>query len=95
MKLNQFKHELRGNYKSDKWGEVMAAWFECAAHLRWRNKVAIPNEWQYSQGAGLDPRDKESYYFSLFRKATDKQLLTIGNYLHRLSKCLEKAGLSY
>jgi len=95
MKLNQFKHELRGNYKSDKWGEVMSAWFECAAHLRWRNKVDIPAEWQYSQGAALDPRDKENYYFSLFRKASDKQLLTIGNFLCRLSKCLDKAGLSY
>lgn len=95
MNMKQFKHELRMNYKSDKWAEVMGAWFECAAHLRWRNKVSIPNEWQYSQGAASDPRDKESYYFSLFRKATDKQLLVIGNFLCRLSSFLKRAELDY
>ncbi len=95
MKLKQFKHELRMNYHSDKWAEVMGAWFECAAHLRWRNAVAIPNEWQYKQGCALDPRDKESYYFSLFRKCSDRQLLIIGNFLFRLSRFLERANLSY
>ena len=95
MKLKQFKHELRLNYNSDKWGEVMSAWFECAAHLRWRNRVNIPNEWQYKQGAASDPRDKENYYFSLFRKASDRQLLIIGNFLYRLSLILDKKGLSY
>ncbi len=95
MKLKQFKHELRGNYHSDKWGEVMSAWFECAAHLRWHNRVEIPSEWQYKAGASSDPRDKESYYFSLFRKCSDKQLLTIGNFLYRLSGFLDRAGLSY
>ena len=95
MKLKQFKHELRGNYHSDKWAEVMSAWFECAAHLRWRNRVDIPAEWEYRQGAALDPRDKESYYFNLFRKASDRQLLVIGNFLYRLQRVLDKAGLSY
>ncbi len=95
MKLKQFKHELRGNYHSDKWGEVMSAWFECAAHLRWRNRIEIPSQWQYSSGCAGDPRDKESYYFSLFRTATDRQLIVIGNFLCRLSSFLKRADLDY
>lgn len=95
MKLTAFKHELRMNYHYDKWGEVMSAWFEACAHLRYRNKVCIPSEWGYTQPSTYDPRDKESYYFSIFRKCSDRQLLAIGHFLNRLSQFLDRKGLSY
>ena len=59
MKLKQFKHELRGNYNCDKWGEVMSAWFECSAHL-WMKGAAIPAEWQYTPGMTDNPTDQEN-----------------------------------
>lgn len=94
MKLKQFKHELRGNYNSDKWGEVMAAWFECAAHL-WMKGANVPYEWQYSPGMTNNPIDKESYYYSIFKKCSERQLLIIGNFLCRLSSFLKRAELDY
>lgn len=94
MKLSQFKHELRLNYKSDKWGEVMSAWFECCAHILHKGG-SFPAHWGYRPGATNDPRDKENYYFSLFRKCSLIQLLTIGWFLCRLEGFLRKKGLSY
>lgn len=94
MKLKQFKHELRGNYNCDKWGEVMSAWFECSAHL-WMKGAAIPAEWQYTPGMTDNPTDQESYYYSIFKKCSVRQLLIIGNFLYRLERILNKAGLSY
>ncbi len=94
MKLKQFKHELRGNYNCDKWGEVMGAWFECAAHL-WVRGEDVPYHWQYRPGATNNPTDKESYYYSIFKKCSNRQLLIIGNFLERLSNFLKRGGLDY
>jgi len=94
MKLKQFKHELRGDYHSDKWGEVMGAWFDCCDHLSVRG-ADIPSHWQYRPGAFGAHLEKDSYYYSIFKKCSNRQLLIIGNFLCRLSGFLERAGLSY
>jgi len=94
MKLKQFKHELRGNYSSDKWGEVMSAFFQIASHL-WSRDIDAPREWQYRPGILGDAPDKEESYYYIFKKCSDRQLLIIGSFLYRLSNILEKAGLSY
>lgn len=95
MNLTQFKNELRlTDVKYDPWGVVMGAWFECAGRMN-RRGINIPPEWNYRPGAGGDGTDKDSYWYSLFARCGNKQLLAIGTYLHRLSNILEKAGKSY
>lgn len=94
MKLKQFKHELRGNYHSDKWGEVMSAWFQVAEHL-WARDVDMPSEWQFRPGImGASP-DKEDSYYWIFSKCSNRQLLIIGKFLFRMESFLKRAGLSY
>lgn len=95
MTLKQFKAELRLlDIKYDPWGTSMEAFFECAGRMN-RRKLPIPAEWQYKPGLGTDGTDKESYWHSLFGRCGNKQLATIGNYLHRLTSALQKAGRSY
>lgn len=95
MNLTQFKNELRlMGVKHDPWGVTMEAFFECAGRMNRRN-LDIPPEWEYRPAIGTDGTDKESYWYSLFARCGNKQLPTIGNYLYRLTKTLEKAGKSY
>lgn len=95
MTLNQFKHELRlVGFKHDPWANTMEAWFECAGRMNKRG-LDIPREWNYKPGMGSDGTDKESYFYPLFARCGNKQLLEIGNYLCRLAGILEKAGQSY
>lgn len=95
MNLQQFKIEFRfTDYKHDPWGCAMEAWFECAGRMNKRG-LDIPSEWNYRPGAGSDGTDKSSHFYTLFGKCGNKQLLTIGNYLYRLTSILDKAGKSY
>lgn len=95
MTLKQFKNELRiVGVKIDPWATTMDAWFECAGRMN-RRGLDIPAEWNYRPGMGSDGTDKENYWYSLFARCGNKQLLTIGNYLHRLTTALDKAGKSY
>jgi len=94
MKLKQFKHELRGDYSCDKWGHVMSVWFEVCDHLTVRGEYC-PTHWEYRPGAFGAHLDKESYWYSMLKKCSVRQLLIIGNFLERLSRFLNRAGLSY
>jgi len=95
MTLKQFKQDLRLlDIKHDPWGTCMEAFFECAARLYERSAL-IPAEWNYKPGATNTPTDPECYWHDLFIKCSNSQLLTIGNYLHRLTSILDKAGKSY
>lgn len=95
MTLTQFKNELRiVGVKLDPWGESMGAFFECAGRMN-RRGLDIPAEWNYRPGMGNDGTDKDNYFYSLFARCSDKQLLAIGNYLYRLTNILDKAGKSY
>jgi hypothetical protein len=95
MNLQQFKTELRIlGIECDPWGTAMGAFFECAGRMHKRG-LNIPHEWGYSPGIGGDGTDKDDYWHSLFARSGNKQLLEIGNYLHRLTNALRKAGKSY
>jgi len=95
MNLQQFKNELRlTDIKYDPWGCSMEAFFECAGRMNKRG-LHIPPEWNYKPGIGQDGTDKDSYWYSMFARCGNKQLLAIGNYLYHLTSILEKAGKSY
>lgn len=95
MTLQQFKNELRlVGIQFDVWGTAMGAFFECAGRMN-RRGLDIPHEWNYSPGMDSDGTDKENYFYALFGRSSNKQLLTIGNFLYRYTNLLERAGKSY
>lgn len=98
MTLKQFKEELRStcgrHHKIDLWGNSMSAWFECAGRMN-RRGIYIPGEWEYSPGLGGDGTDKDSYWYSLFARCGNKQLITIGNFLFRYTEYLRFKKVNY
>lgn len=94
LTLSEFKHELRmEDVKGDPWGVSLCAFFDlCAVAYE---RMDVPEEWGYSVGWGGNNLDDESWFQKLFSECTDEQLLTIGNYLFRLTSFLETAGKSY
>ena len=94
LTLSEFKHELRmEDVKGDPWGVSLCAFFDLCVVAHGR--IDVPEEWGYSVGWGGNHLDPESWFQQLFSECTDEQLLTIGNYLHRLTSLLEAAGKSY
>ncbi len=94
MTMKQFKRALRENdYKYDKWATAMSAFFALSA-LMYVKGYKIPTEWQYKAGMAC-PIDKENSFHSVFCRLGEKKLLAYGQYLHRLTGILDKAGLSY
>lgn len=92
--MKQLKHELRLNgYKHEEWGTVMEAFFCCTALLY--EKGDVPSEWKYRPGAGGNYIDKENSFHWFFCRLGAKKLTMYGNYLNRLSHCLELAGMSF
>lgn len=95
MTVIEFKTEMRRlDFKYDPWGEAMNAFFECAARLHKRNAV-IPVEWQYRPAPCPDNTDKENYWYALFGRSGNNQLLQIGALLHRYTMYLRKKGKDY
>jgi hypothetical protein len=92
MNLKQFKQEFR-LICSDEWGDAMDAWFECAGRLSIRG-LNIPDNWEYRTGLG-SPCDRDSYFYSLFKESTTKDLRIIGNFLFRYCQMLKHQGKDY
>jgi hypothetical protein len=92
--LKEFKSEYNLCYDGDDWGSTMEAWFECAGQMNKRG-LHIPPEWNYRPAMGSDGTDEESYWNELFEMATDKQLVTISNYLAKRCDQLKKQGKDY
>jgi len=93
MTLKEFKNEFR-LVNCDTWGTAMEAWFECAGRMN-RRGLDIPSEWQYRPGMGSDGTDKESYWYPLFGRSGNKQLIQIGQFLTRYCQFLKFKGKDY
>lgn len=90
LTVNEFKRELKLNYNSDKWGEVINAHFDVCFEMHFQG-FDIPSEWDFSPSpiGGDDQRESDSYYFDLFDGLSENDLTQIGNYLQRVEKFLE------
>lgn len=93
MNLKEFKNEFR-LICSDTWGNALDAWFECCGHLD-KKGAKIPAKYEYRKGASNDGRDKDSYWFSLFRVCTVTQLRVIGEFLFRYCQYLKFKEVDY
>ena len=89
MTVEQFKTEYRAAFSGDIWSSAMDAWFECAAHLYYRD-IPVPGEWKYKPGTGvIDPRDPDTVMFNYFSDATDDDLIAVGKFLFRYCRYLK------
>lgn len=93
MNLKEFKNEYRG-VCTDTWGSALDAWFECAGRMYWR-KMPIPADWKYWPGASNDGREPESYWYALFARCSNNQLIAISNFLTRYCRYLEYKKMDY
>jgi len=101
-RANQFGscgyHSLMSDYRmftsGDSWGDTMAAFFATAAEMYWRG-LDIPSAWQYSPGAGSDPRDAEDIWFESMESADDDALEQFGAVMARYSDGLRRADMAY
>lgn len=93
MTIKQFKAEFR-LVCTDTWGEAMEAWFECAGRMN-RRGINVPYSWQYRPAPGTDGTDKESYWYALYARCGNKQLIAIGNLLFRYCQYLKYKGIDY
>lgn len=94
LTLDQLKYELRLNdVKGDPWGVSVSCFFELCTVLY--EKGDVPSEWEYRPGAGGNYIDNDGYFAPLFMECTVECLLELGNYLFRLTRAVENAGLSY
>lgn len=94
--FKQLKQQLRENDyypNGDKWGAAMNLHFENSAFVYEENET--PSEWQYKPGAFGNSIDKESCNYEFLNSLTHSERLEVGNFLHRLTNLLERAGLSY
>lgn len=91
--LKQHLAELGYHHNGDKWGATMGLFFDLAAKLF--EEDYCPREWQYRPGAGGNQQDEESYSYEFLSELNTEQAREIGDFLHRLTNRLEKAGLSY
>mgnify|MGYP006292187195 CR=1 FL=1 len=82
--------EYRPN--NDPWGYCMSLFFDIAAETHKRN--ITPWEWEYSAGLGLD-ESSDIYVRQVLRKLSDKRLLKLGEFCHKLSGFLRLAGRDY
>ena len=57
--------------------------------------MAVPDEWDYNPGMGGDPREPDSFFFDVFAEAVTADLERFGELLHRYTRMLKAAGLSY
>jgi len=94
MNVKELKNELRLTADGDNWGNAMLTWFECAGQMN-KRRLAVPVDWQYRPGMGLDGTDEENYFCSLFRSSHDEDLVQIGEFLCRYCRLLEYKGESY
>lgn len=94
LTLKQFQQEFNLVFSGDEWGSTLEAWFECAGQMNKRG-LQIPDKWEYRPGMGSDGTDPESYWFELFENCTDKNLVTIGNYLFKECEKLKRQGKDY
>jgi len=93
--LSDLTQELRlGDLKGDPWGTSLAALFDVAAELWWRG-VSIPGHWDYSPGAGSDPREPDSYFAVLAADTSDVVLIKFGNLLERYTALCRRYGKDY
>jgi len=90
--LNDFKNELR-LIMSDKWGNALDTWFECAGHM-YNRGLEIPLLWEYKIGHGSG-MEEDNYFYELFIEASDELLVEIGNFLFRYCQMLKHYGLDY
>lgn len=74
-------------------GAVMGLFFDVAAFVYEFDDT--PKEWQYRPGMGGNYIDTESYNYEWLNSLSVEDRLSIGNYLHRLTGILDKAGVSY
>jgi hypothetical protein len=86
MTLKEFKQEFR-LICSDEWGDAMDAWFECAGRM-YKKNMEIPDTWEY-RPSPPEQCEKDSYFYSLFARSTNKQLQIIGNFLFRYCQRLK------
>lgn len=93
MNLKKFKEEFR-QMCNDTWGDAVDAWFECAGHM-YNRGIDIPYEWEYSPGTGGNGTDEDSYWYDLFKKITNEELIKIGNFLFRYCQYLKFKGKDY
>lgn len=81
MNIAEFKKQFR-HICTDTWGDALEAWFEAAGRLHTRGQE-LPKEWQYEPPLRGSATVKESYWFAMFRAASNKQLIQIGKFLFR------------
>lgn len=91
MNLKEFKNEFR-LVCDDTWSTAMEAWFECAGRL-YLNDIMMPTNWEYRPSAY--PCDNESYWYELFDKSTNKDLMAIGKLLFRYCQYLKYKKIDY
>lgn len=96
---------LRGCYRDshdsgDKWASCMAAFFDIAAELYFRDPDSVPSEWMYRPGAYRnstdDPRESDCSIFAEDCKTAEiAELVEFGLILNRYADKLRVAGKSY
>lgn len=94
MTIEELKAEFRIDLASDPWGHCMGCRFDLCAEL-WHRGDPIPDDWHYGPGATNDPREPDSYWFSVLQDVDSAVLVEFGTILKRYSDKLEAAGHSY
>jgi hypothetical protein len=93
LTLADLQAEYRPTAGSDPWGQCLGWHFAVCAELS-RRGVAIPDAWQYREGAGGTP-PRETYEDEVVADAHTEALLAFGHKLHRLAGILRAAGRDY
>lgn len=79
--------------KCDPWGTAMSAMFDVAGEM-YNRSIPIPAEWKYRPGMG-DPLIEDEYTRQQIEALDDETLSKLGDYLHRVTNALDRAGKSY
>lgn len=92
--INALKNELRmQDIKSDPWAIAMGAFFQVAAHTY--ELGDCPAEWGFKVGIAGNHIDPEDSMTDFLAPRDYDTLIEYGDYLHRLTRVLDKAGMSY
>lgn len=98
--IKSLKYELRlRDYTTngDKWGAAMGAMFDLC-ELAYE-RMNLPVEWEFKVGAAGNLIEDDNMFldFPLSEDfdTANAELLEIGNYLNRLVRILDRAGISY
>jgi hypothetical protein len=90
--------EVAPDYRADNdpWGHAMGAAFDVCAELTNRD-LAVPAAWRYRPSPIRGPQEVSDYVAEAFADLaiTDAELLRLGDFLHRLTGRLNRAGRSY